>query len=244
MVLALTKAARFEFFGSASVLTSLHDAGKPPKDPAHTWVQMVPASTKIEGEYLLQRYFPPAADVRGLKLLHVFQQIMTIIFSSFIFRTEIHRSSYICSHLRDPLPSPLLSSSRQNWQKAAQEPVWKKLWEGAKSRLNPEKPRLPGRAESCKYLGLIPDFLYFINPNKAPRSIFVPFQHLRTTRRNGLKIHLSLFHLAVFNSALCCDIHDGNRCPWMSRAAAPGAQPPPAPGAAAEAGMGKRRSWG
>lgn len=152
---------------------------------------MVPASTKIEGEYLLQRDFLPAADVRGLKLLHVFKQIMTIIFSSFIFRTEIHRSSYICSHLRDGSPSsPLLSSSRQNSQKAAQEHVWKELWEGAKRRLNPEKPRLPERGESSEYPRFIPDFLYFINPNKAPRSILLPFQHLRTTRRNGLKINL------------------------------------------------------
>lgn len=129
------------------------------------------------------------------------------------------------------LSSPLLSSSRQNSQEAAQGPVWKKLWEGAKRRLNPEKPRLPKRGEISKYLGLIPDFLYFINPNKAPRSIFVPFQHLGTTRRNGLKMPLSLFHSAVSNSVYGRDIHDGNRCPWMSRAAA------------AEAGMEQRRSW-
>lgn len=89
---------------SVSVLPHDKMQGKPTRIVRVVGCRWWPTSTKIEGEYLLQRDFPTAADVRGLKLLHVFKQIMTIIFSSFIIRTEIHRSSYICSRLRSHLP--------------------------------------------------------------------------------------------------------------------------------------------
>lgn len=104
--------SRFDM--TALFLSLPHDKmqGKPTRIVRVVGCRWWPTSTKIEGEYLLQRDFLTAADVRGLKLLHVFKQIMTIIFSSFIIRTEIHRSSYICSRLRSylpPQPGPFLT---------------------------------------------------------------------------------------------------------------------------------------
>lgn len=105
----MTKAARYYFFRfkvTALFLALPHCKmqGNPTRIARIVWCRWWPTSTKIEGEYLLQQDFLAAADVRGLKLLHVFEQIMTIIFSSFIIRTEIHRGSYICSNFRSYLP--------------------------------------------------------------------------------------------------------------------------------------------
>lgn len=96
----------FRYNGTALFLALPHCEmqGNPTRIARIVWCRWWPTSTKIEGEYLLQQDFLAAADVRGLKLLHVFEQIMTIIFSSFIIRTEIHRSTYICSNFRSYLP--------------------------------------------------------------------------------------------------------------------------------------------
>lgn len=53
---------------------------------------------------LLQRGPPAAADVGGLKLLHVFDQIATIVFSSVLIRTEMLRSTGVCFNLGSALP--------------------------------------------------------------------------------------------------------------------------------------------
>lgn len=129
---------------SVSVLPRDKLQGNPSRIVRVVGCRWWPTSTKIEGEYLLQQDFLPAADVRGLKLLHVFKQIMTIIFSSFIRRRETHRSSSVCSRWRShrpPQPGRARTLPRSSSHPDPNSPQtspgtdFGKLWEGS-PRLN------------------------------------------------------------------------------------------------------------
>lgn len=183
---------------------------------------MVPASTKIEGEYLLQRYFPPAADVRGLKLLHVFQQIMTIVFSSFIFRAEIHRSSYICSHLRDPLPPRSSAHPDKTHRKQPRIPFGeKKTLGGCKAQVKPGEAAAFREGRKLKISRVYPRLSVF---HRAEQSTSLNFRAVSTFKNYEEKrtenTSIRSFHLAPANSVYGRDIHVGNResvRPWMRR---------------------------
>lgn len=169
----------------------------------------------MRGSICYSKYFLTAADVRGLKLLHVFEPIMTIIFSSFIIRTEIHRSSYICSRLRSYLPpqpgkaQTLPHSSSHPDKPCRNQPgnrFWgkkkkpnktqktPKLWEGS-PRLNAQVKSKEAVASPYGRTLKIAWFcsrLFVFHKSEQSRSVhFAQFscrfpQDLRTTTRNGL----------------------------------------------------------